>query len=110
MAKTKTNPATGRKIKAAKESEGKLTTAGRTALQKGQFALPPTAEEKRRGQKGSYPIPDKAHARNALARVAQHGTSAEQAAVKRKVHAKYPGIEVGGSKKEKRHGTQRQKR
>ena len=110
MAKTKTNPATGRKIKAAKESGGKITTSGRVGLSKGQFALPPTAEEKSKGQKGSYPIDTKARARNALARVAQHGTSAEQAAVKRKVHAKYPGIEVGGSKKGKKNGTQRQKR
>ena len=39
-----------------------------------------------------YPIHDESHARNALARVAQHGTPAEQAAVKRAVHRKYPGI------------------
>ena len=30
--------------------------------------------------------------RNALARVSQHGTSAEKATVRRKVHAKYPSI------------------
>lgn len=41
---------------------------------------------------GSYPIPDKSHARNALARVAQHGSSAEKAKVRAKVHAKFPGI------------------
>lgn len=39
---------------------------------------------------GRYPIHDAAHARNALARVAQHGSPEEQATVKRKVHAKYP--------------------
>jgi hypothetical protein len=39
-----------------------------------------------------YPIEDAAHGRNALARVAQHGTPAEKAAVKKKVCAKYPFI------------------
>lgn len=39
---------------------------------------------------GSYPIPDIAHARNALARVSAHGSPAEKAAVRRKVCAKFP--------------------
>ena len=46
-----------------------------------------------------YPIEDKAHARNALARVSQHGTAEEKAAVRRKVHAKYPGIGMKSAKK-----------
>lgn len=41
---------------------------------------------------GRYPIHDIVHARNALARVAQHGTPEEQAEVRRKVHAKYPSL------------------
>jgi hypothetical protein len=45
-----------------------------------------------------YPINTIARARNALARVAQHGTKAEQATVRRKVHARYPSIEVAGKK------------
>ena len=60
----------------------KLTTKARKALPKSEFAL----------GGGRYPIEDKAHARNALARVAQHGTSAEKAKVRAKVHAKYPDI------------------
>ena len=40
----------------------------------------------------SYPINDATHARNALARVSQHGTSEEKAKVRAKVRAKYPGI------------------
>lgn len=60
----------------------KLTTARRNKLSAGSFALP--------GRR--YPVEDKAHARNALARVAQHGTPAEQATVRRKVHAKFPSI------------------
>jgi hypothetical protein len=41
----------------------------------------------------SYPIHDKAHARNALARVSQHGSSAEKAKVRAAVKRKYPTIE-----------------
>lgn len=60
----------------------KLTTAGRNRLPGSTFALS--------GRR--YPINDPNHARNALARVAQHGTPAEEATVRRKVHAKYPSI------------------
>lgn len=44
------------------------------------------------GPDRSYPIEDAAHARNALARVAQHGSPELQAQVRAKVHSKYPGI------------------
>ena len=59
-----------------------LTATGRKHIKKKNFALPG----------GRYPVHDAAHARAALSRVAQHGTSAEQAAVRAKVHAKYPNI------------------
>ena len=49
-------------------------------------------------QGGSYPIPDESHARNALARVSQHGSEAEKAKVRRAVAAKYPNIKIGESK------------
>lgn len=42
--------------------------------------------------KKKYPIEDKAHARNALSRVAQSGTKAEKTKVKRAVKKKYPSI------------------
>lgn len=45
--------------------------------------------------KRAYPIEDKAHARNALARVSQHGSAKEKAKVRRKVHKKFPGIGKG---------------
>lgn len=51
--------------------------------------------------KGKYPIPDLSHAKNALARVSQHGTPAEREAVRSKVYAKFPGLEEGF---EERHG------
>lgn len=60
----------------------KLTTATRKKIPTGEFALP--------GRR--YPIEDEAHARNALARVSQDGTPAEQATVRRKVHKLFPGI------------------
>jgi hypothetical protein len=76
-----------------------LTTAARKKLPSKSFALPGKGEGPHGKGAGSYPIPDKAHARNALARVSAHGTSAEKATVRRKVHAKYPDIgkkQLGG--------------
>lgn len=61
---------------------GRLTTAERHALPEQDFALP--------GER--YPVPDKSHARNALARVSQHGSPEEKARVRAKVRSKYPGI------------------
>jgi hypothetical protein len=69
-----------------------LTTKARQKLKSSQFALPGKGTGKAGKGPGSYPIPDKTHARNALARVAQHGSSTEKATVRAKVHAKYPGI------------------
>ena len=59
-----------------------LTTKKRNALATGSFALP--------GRR--YPINDQNHARNALARAAQHASPAEEATIRRKVHAKFPSI------------------
>ena len=39
-----------------------------------------------------YPIPDKSHARNALARVAQHGSPSEKKRVRAAVTKKYPSL------------------
>lgn len=61
----------------------KLTSEQRNALPAKSFALP---KERR------YPIHNKTHARNALARVAQFGTDAEKAMVRAAVQAKYPGM------------------
>lgn len=44
------------------------------------------------GSGRSYPIQDKSHARNALARVSQYGDPELKARVKRKAHEKYPDI------------------
>jgi hypothetical protein len=61
----------------------KLKTETRKSLPTKAFAEP---------EKKKYPIEDKAHARNALSRVAQSGTPAEKAKVKRAVKKKYPSI------------------
>jgi hypothetical protein len=55
----------------------------RKRLKKSSFALPD--QEK-------YPIPDIEHARNALARVAQHGSAAEKKQVRAAVEKKYPSL------------------
>lgn len=61
-----------------------LKTAARRKLKKSQFAIP----SKSPGS-GSYPIPDRSHAANALSRAAQHGATAR---VKPKVCAKFPSM------------------
>ncbi len=64
----------------------KLTAKRRNALPGSSFAEP---------KKRKYPIEDKAHARNALSRVSQHGSPAEKKRVRAAVHRKYPSIGRG---------------
>ena len=64
--------------------EAVLTTKARKQLPKSAFAIPPDR----------YPIHDEAHARNALARVAQHGSPDEQKRVKAAVCRRYPDMGV----------------
>jgi hypothetical protein len=61
----------------------KLKSARRNKLPKTSFALP---------GKRAYPIHDRAHAANALARVSQHGTPAQKRAVRAKVCRRYPSL------------------
>ncbi len=67
---------------AADEHFAELTAKSRGKIKDKNFALP--------GKK--YPIENAAHARNALARVAQNGTPEEIAKVKKAVAKKFPGI------------------
>lgn len=84
----------------------KLSAKARQKLKSSQFALPGKGTGKGGKGAGSYPIPDKAHAINAKARVTQHGTPAEKkkvrAAVKRKFGFKSGGAVIGTPKA---HGT-----
>lgn len=77
----------------------KLTAAARKKIPAKDFA----------GPDRSYPIEDASHARNALARVSQHGSPALQAKVKAKVRKKYPGIKVEGGKATQRADRPRRK-
>jgi hypothetical protein len=61
----------------------RLTAKRRKRLSKRSFALP---------GKRKYPIDTKARARNALARVAQHGTPTEKKRVRAAVRKRYPSI------------------
>ena len=63
----------------------KLSASDREALPAKDFA----------GPDRSYPIPDVSHARNALARAAQHAYPALKAKIAAKVHAKFPDIGKG---------------
>lgn len=64
---------------------GKITSKGRKRMKLSTFALP---------KERKYPIPDAAHARNALSRVSQHGSPSEVKRVKAAVHKKFPSIKI----------------
>lgn len=68
----------------------RLTSKGRKRIKTKNFAL--------KKQK-KYPIHDRAHARNALARVSRHGTPSQKRRVRAAVCRKYPGM--GSCKKRK---------
>lgn len=70
----------------------KLTAAKRKKLKSSSFALG--------GRR--YPIHDISHARNALARVSQHGTSSEKARVRAAVYRKYPSLRKPKKKRRRR--------
>jgi len=67
----------------------KLSTEARNKISTKDFAV--------KGRR--YPIEDRSHAKNALARVSQFGSSEEKSEVRAKVHKKYPGM---GEKKSAR--------
>lgn len=62
-----------------------LTSKTRAKLSASDFAIPETRK---------YPIQDEKHAKNALARVAQHGTPEEKKKVRAAVKRRYPDIDV----------------
>lgn len=68
-----------------KVQEAALSARGRKRVDDDNFALP--------GRR--YPIHDISHARNALSRVAQHGTEDEKKKVRAAVHRKYPSLKGG---------------
>ena len=69
----------------------KLTAAQRKKIPSKDFAIPSKAPGS-----GSYPVENESHARNALAR---SSGKAVEAKVRAKVHAKYPNMGKGSSKR-----------
>lgn len=65
----------------------KLTAAKRKRVPASATAVPSKRTKRGGAVSGSYPIPDLAHARNALARSSGKPVAAQ---VRRKVYAKYP--------------------
>lgn len=63
----------------------KLTTKARKALSGDVFAFP---------KERKYPLDTMNRARNALARGSQFASPEQLATIRRKVHAKYPGIKM----------------
>lgn len=64
----------------------KMTAKRRKSLKSSSFGVP---------SKRKYPLDTPGRARNALARVAQHGSPAEKAKVRKAVKRKYPSIGKG---------------
>lgn len=78
----------------------KLTARARKAIPASEFA----------GPDRSYPINDRSHARNALARSSQFASPSLRARIRAKVKRKYPDMEVEGDMaKHRRDRTSRRK-
>ena len=77
-----------------------ISAKKRRSLPRSAFGVP---------SKRKYPLDTRKRARNALARVSQHGTAAQKKAVRAKVKRKYPSIKVAGTKT-KRRAVRRRKR
>lgn len=80
-----------RKSRLSKTANARRNTkAGRKKMSSKSFGLP---------KQKKYRIDDLPHARNALARVSQHGTPAQKKAVRAAVVRKYPSLKKTGRKK-----------
>jgi hypothetical protein len=90
-----------KKPKKSKKTQKHLSTEQRKRLAKKgkskEFAIPSKAPGH-----GSYPIPDLAHARNALARAAQQNDPALEAKVRRAVYRKFPELKKKAEARKKR--------
>lgn len=81
--------------------KGHLTAKARQRMPRSDFAMPGKGDGQKGAGSGSYPIPDKNHARSALSRAAANASPSEQATIRRKVHAKFPSI--GSEKADRRY-------
>ena len=76
----------------------KLTAKGRKNISAANTAVPSKRTKSGGAVSGSYPIPDIAHARNALARSSGKAVAGQ---VRAKVVAKYPQLKKSAQKKRK---------
>lgn len=75
----------------------RLTSTQRSKMGRATFATPPTKAAKKRGEKGSFPIPNASHARDALSRSANKSPKV-RAEVRAAVHRHFPGINIAKKK------------
>lgn len=73
------------------KASGVLSARQKKQISAKNFAIPPRGKSEK-AESGHYPIPDISHARNALARVSQFGSSGDQTKVRSKVHTKFPSL------------------
>jgi hypothetical protein len=64
----------------------KLTSKARNSLKSSEFVFP---------EQRKFPVEDRSHAVNALARASQSGVESIKAKVKEKVYKKYPDLREG---------------
>lgn len=74
---------------------GHITAAQRRELPTSEFGLPGHGTGPEGKGSGSYPIDTPGRARSALSRASANASPAEQATIRRKVHARYPSIGEG---------------
>lgn len=72
-----------------------LNAAARRRLPSSDFALPGQGKGPQGKGSGSYPIDTIGRARDALSRGSANASPEQLAAIKRKVHDKYPSIKIG---------------
>jgi hypothetical protein len=80
--------------------KGKLSAKTRQGLPKADFALPGKGEGPKGAGAGSYPIPDKKHARLALSYGKRFASPEELSTIRRKVDQKYPRLRDTYKKKD----------
>lgn len=84
----------------ASKKSPKLNADKRRQLKRSDFALPGKDKDVP-GAKGTYPIDTPGRAQNALGKAKRFASPSEQAAIKKNVAKKYPGMKIAGSKKKK---------
>lgn len=80
------------KRKGWRSKDDHLSAKERQGMPSSDFALPGKGNGPKGAGAGSYPIPDRSHARNALARASQNASPSDAAKIRAAVHRKFPTI------------------